>query len=120
MEEVQVFCPFWYTVLLGVMQIGTKENIMTDISEINTAALATSSLIRVKNQTASAYHYRISTILFHSGTKHDNIVRFNRLGLIACMSEQSIIDLQNKMNKQLRSKTKFWKKSIEDQGQIQG
>lgn len=112
MEEVRLFCPFWYTVLLGVMRIGTKENIMTDISEINTAALATSSLIRVKNQTASAYHYRISTILFHSGTKHDDIVRLNRLGL--CMSPQSIIRLQNKMNEQLEGKIKFWKKSIED------
>ena len=96
MEEVRIFCPFWYNVLLGVMRVGPKESAMTDVSNINAAALATSSLIRVKNQAASAYHYRISTILLHSGTKHEDIVRLNRLGL--CMSPQSIIRMQNKMN----------------------
>ncbi len=116
MEEVRVFCPFWYSMLLGAMRVGPKESVMTDISEINAAALATSSLIRVKNQTGSAYHYRISTVLFHSGTKHDDIVRLNRLGL--CISPQSITRLQNKMNGQLEGKVKLWKTSIEDNKKV--
>ena len=44
----------------------------------NSLALATAILARVRNPQASAVHYRISTILFHSGVKHDDL---NRLGV---------------------------------------
>ena len=85
---------------------------MKDIIEINAAALATSSLIRTKTPSASAAHSRISLILFHSGTKHEDLVRLNRLGV--CVPPQSIIHLQKKLNEQLEAKVKFWKKAVKD------
>lgn len=51
-------------------------------------------------------------VLFHSGTKHDDIVRLNKLGI--CMSPDSMIRAQRKMGKQLEGKVKVWKKAIEE------
>ena len=77
----------------------------------NGVALAAATLCRVCNPKASALHYRILTVLFHSGTKHENLVRLNRLGV--CMSPDSMIQAQHKMGKQLEGKVKLWKKAIE-------
>ena len=75
--------------------------------ETNSLALATGTIARVRNTKASSIHYRISTILFHSGVKHDDLIRLNRVGI--CMSPDSIIRLQNKMNEQLEGRVKIWK-----------
>ena len=66
----------------------------------------------VRNMKASSVHYRICTILFHSGVKHDDLIRPNRMGI--CMSPDSIICLQNKMNEQLEGRVTIWKGVIEE------
>lgn len=83
-----------------------KEGVST-----NGVALAAATLCRVCDPKAAALHYRISTVLFHSGTKHEDLVRLNRLGV--CMSPDSMIQAQRKMVKQLEGKVKLWKKAIE-------
>ena len=57
--------------------------------DVNSLALATGTIARVRNTKASSIHCRISTILFHSGVKHDDLIRLNRMGI--CMSPDSII-----------------------------
>ena len=79
---------------------------------VNSLALATATIARVRNTKASSIYYRISTILFHSGVKHDDLIRLNRMGI--CMSPDSIIRLQNKMNEQLEGRVKIWKGVIEE------
>ena len=46
----------------------------------------------LRNAKASAAHYRISTITFHSGVKHDDLTRLNHIGV--CMSPDSIVNMQ--------------------------
>lgn len=78
----------------------------------NGVALAAAMLCRVRNPKASALHYRISTVLLHSGTKDKDLVRLNRLGV--CMSPDLTIRFQRKMGEQLEGKVKLWKKAIEE------
>ena len=80
--------------------------------DVNSLALATATIARVRNTKASSLYYRISTILFHNGVKHDDLIRLNRMGI--CMSPDSIIRLQNKMNEQLEGRVKIWKGIIEE------
>ena len=70
-------------------------------------ALGSSTLAHLSNPQASAVHYRISTILFHSGVKHDDLKRLNHLGV--CMFPDSIVRLQGKINMQLEGKVDIWK-----------
>lgn len=85
---------------------------MQGIRPKNGVALAAATLCRVRNPKASALHYRISTVLLHSGTKDEDLVRLNRLGV--CMSPDSTIRFQRKMGEQLEGKVKLWKKAIEE------
>lgn len=75
-------------------------------------ALASSTLAHLRNPQASAVHYRISTILFNSGIKHDDLNHLNHLGV--CMSPDSIVCLQSKMNMQLEGKVDIWRSVIEE------
>ena len=59
-------------------------------------ALVSSTVACLRNPQASTVHYRISTIIFHSGIKHDDLDCLNRLAV--CMPPDSIICLQSKMN----------------------
>ena len=59
------------------------------------------------------YHISISVILFHSGSKHDDLVRLNRLGV--CMSPKQMVRAQAEMGKQLEGKVNVWKAQIEEQ-----
>jgi len=88
------------------------DEIKISINNINAAALATSSLTRLRNSNLSSLHYRISTILFHSGARFEDLIRLNRLGV--CMSPNAMLRLQNKMGKQLEGKIHVWKKTIEE------
>ena len=45
--------------------------------------------------------------MFHSGVKHDDLIRLNRLGI--CMSPDSTIRLKKQMNEQLEGKVQIWK-----------
>ena len=75
-------------------------------------ALATAVMSRLRNPKASALHFRISTVLFHSGAKHDELVRLNCLGV--SMSAKQMIHAQSEMGKQLEGKVNVWKSQIED------
>ena len=83
MKEVRIFCPLWFDCVRGAS--GLSQNAFKEcVPEINSLALATPRLARLRNAKASAVHYRISTIMFHSGVKHDDLTRLNHLGV--CMS----------------------------------
>lgn len=109
-KEIKVYCPLWYTLVLGAC--GLKETDLKYLGSynINAAALATATLVRVRNSSLSALHYRISTILFHSGVRYEDLVRLNRLGV--SVSPDSIIRLQRKMGETLESKVQVWKEEI--------
>ncbi|XP_020611971.1 uncharacterized protein LOC110050397 [Orbicella faveolata] len=109
MEEVRIFCPVWFHCALGASGV-SQDALKVCGPEVNSLGLATATIARVRNAKASAAHYRISTILFHSGVKHDDLTRLNRLGL--CMSPDSIVTMQKKMNEQLEGKLQLWKEQI--------
>ena len=111
MEEVRIFCPLWYNCVIGASGVSTQVDV-NSAKDHNSLALATAILARVRNPQALAVHYRICTILFHSGIKRDDLNCLNRLGV--CMSPDSIIRLQSKMNEQLEGKVKIWKATVEE------
>ena len=80
--------------------------------EINSLALATATLARLRNAEASTVHYRISIVMFHGGVKHDDLTRLKHLGV--CTSPDSIVNMQKKMNGQLEGKVQVWKNVIEE------
>ena len=83
MKEVRIFCALWFDCVRGAS--GLSQNAFKECGpEINSLTLATATLVRLRNAKASAVHYRISTIMFHSGVKHDDLTRLNHLGV--CMS----------------------------------
>lgn len=86
LEELRDFCPAFYEIL--VASIGLDSEDVKQEPAINGAAFAA----------ASAAHYRISTVLFHSGVKHEDLVLLNRLGV--CMSPDAAIRVQRKMGEQ--------------------
>ena len=75
-------------------------------------ALNTAIAARCCNHTMSAVAYCLSTILFHSGTKFDDLKCLNKLGI--CMHPQSIVRFEEKMGENCDSKVQFWKKEIEE------
>ena len=107
-REIRVFCPLWFAALAGASNF---ENINDEPHKLNTCALASAAVTRNRNNKMSAYHYRMSTILFHSGVKYDDLVRLNRLGV--CMSPVSFCRLQEKLGESLKAKVNVWKKDIE-------
>ena len=104
MEKIRIYCPLWFNCVLGASGFSTMEDAKVDGRNINSLTLATATLACVQNSQASAVHYRISNILFHSGVKHDDLNRLKRMGV--CMSPNSI--------EQLEGKVKIWKLSIEE------
>ena len=67
--------------------------------DVNFLALASAKITCVRNAKASAMHYKMSTIMFHSGVKHDDLICLNRLGVH--MSQDATVTMQRKMNGQL-------------------
>ena len=91
MKEVRIFCPILFECIRGAS--GLSQNAFKECGPgINSLDLATATLPRLRNAKASAAHYRISTITFHSGVKHDDLTRLNHLG--ECMSPDSIVNMQ--------------------------
>jgi len=111
LEELRIFCPVFYEFLMGSSGQEDQEMMKAGINK-NGVAIAAATLCRVRNPKASALHYRISTVLWHSGTKEEDLVRLNRLGV--CMSPDSMIRVQRKMGEQLEGKVKLWKRAIEE------
>ena len=77
---------------------------------IHSVALSSAVAAKCRNPKMSAAAYRISTILFHSGVKHEDLRLLNNLGV--CMSPDSIIELQKKMGENCESKLLHWKNEI--------
>ena len=93
MEEVWIFCPIWFDCVLSASGL-SLENLKQGGPDGNSLALATAMIARIRNAKASAVYYRISTVMFNSGVKHDDLIRLNRLGI--CMSPDAIVCLQKK------------------------
>ena len=112
-HEVSVLCPLWHACIKGACgkKSSKKASPRKSAMAMNSMALATASLARVRNATLSAFAYRVSTILFHSGTKYDDILRLSRLGI--CMSPDSTMHFQRKLGENHESKILFWKKTSE-------
>ena len=111
-HETSVLCPLWYACLKGACGKKQTKSPRKGIMSTNAMALATASLARIRHAALSAFGYRISTIIFHSGTKYDDIIRLNRLGL--CMSLDSTIHFQRQLGENFNSKILMWKKTTEE------
>ena len=60
-----------------------------------------------RNKRMSAFAYRVSSILMHSGAKEADFTRLNRLGL--CMSHKETLVKQKELGKQYDEKVKSWR-----------
>ena len=99
--QMRIYCPVWFHCTLGASEI-SQEDLTEKGPDVNSLALATATIARIRNTKASAVHYRISTIMFHSGVKHDDLIRLNRLGIY--MSPDATVTMQKKMTEQLEGK----------------
>lgn len=109
-HEVELACPFWYACLDGACKANQSKERNTKVK--NSMALISATAAKCRNKKMSALAYRISSILFHSGVKHRDIIRLQKLCL--CMSPNSIIKFQKQMGKNSEGKVQFWKKEIEN------
>ena len=89
--ELRVFCPTFYTFMLSAAGIDKEDALMAG-SSANSIALVATTICREVNVLASALHYRISAVLFHSGVKNANLVRLNHLGV--SMSPNAMLQAQ--------------------------
>ena len=82
LEEVRIYCP------VSGFTVGTsglsQEDLTQSVPDVNSLVLATATIAHVRNATAFVVHYRNSTIMFHSGIKHDDLIHLNPLGI--CMT----------------------------------
>ena len=114
LRELRVFCPMFYAFMLSAAGLEEEDALMAG-SSANSVALAAATICREVNLIASALHYRISAILFHSGVKNADLVRLNRLGV--SMSPKAMLRAQTKMVSQLEGKVLIWKQEIEQNKQ---
>ena len=108
-HEVGTWCPLWMACLKGACNV--KDLAEENGKVINSVALSSAVAAKCRNPKMSAAAYRISTILFHSGVKHEDLRLLNNLGV--CMSPDSIVELQKKMGENCESKLLHWKNEIE-------
>ena len=111
LEEVRIFCPVLYYLVLAACNI-QESDVKVKGTAANSVALASAIMCRLRNPKASALHYRISTVMFHSGAKHQDLVRLNRLGV--SMSPKQMVRAQSEMGNQLEGKVNVWKSQIEE------
>jgi hypothetical protein len=113
-HESSHMCPLWYACVRGAC--GKKSlnspNPFKSALSTNKMALVTAALARLRNPTLSAFAYRISTILFNSGTKYNDILRLSSLGI--CMSPESTVHFQRQLGENFDAKVQMWKKTTED------
>ena len=108
-HEVEIWCPVWMACLKGACNV--KELAEENGKAINSIALSSAVAAKCRNPKMSSAAYRISTILFHSGVKHEDLRLLNKLGV--CMSPDSIVELQRRMGENCESKLIHWKNEIE-------
>ena len=111
LEELRIFCPVVYHFVHSACGI-QESDVKVKGTAANGLALATAVMCRLRYPKASALHYRISTVLFNSGAKHDDLVRLNRLGV--SLSPKQMVRAQSEMGKQLEGKVNVWKSQIEE------
>ena len=68
-HEAEVWCPLWMHCAKGACNVRND----LDTKRINTLALMFSVAPRGRNEMMSAVAYRISTVLFHSGVKFEDL-----------------------------------------------
>jgi len=109
LEECAVSCPFWTASLKGANGVKRKSDETLKIA--NSMVLSTASAARARDHKMSEFAYRISTILFHHGTKWEDIDRLSKLGI--CMSPESTVAFQTKMGGSWCVKLFAWKSELE-------
>ena len=107
-HEVELQCPFWMSCLQGACNVPSSN---IDFKTINAMALSTSIAARCRNHKMSAVAYRVSAVLFHSGTRFNDLERLHKLGI--CMSPDSIVGMEKRMGEHCEAKLNVWKKNIE-------
>lgn len=106
-HEVKVFCPLWYSCIIGAANVGD------DIEEsINLTALATASIACHRYSRMSAFAKQISTVLVHTGAKANDFTRLNRLAIGS--SHKQVIRDQVEMDSQHDVKVLLWKRAIKE------
>ena len=111
LKKLQISCPYWSAAIMGASGV---YNTADDANAVKSNALALASAVvaRARNHKMSALAYRMSTILFHSGAKSEDISRMNKLGV--CMSPESTVEFQRKMGENCQCKVLKWKSTIEN------
>ena len=110
LKELQISCPYWSAAIMGAS--GVYNTADDTAVKINALALASAVVARARNHKMSALAYRMSTILFHSCAKSEDISRMNKLGV--CMSPESTVEFQRKMGENCQCKVLKWKSRIEN------
>lgn len=79
-HEVEIWCPVWIACLKGACNV--KELAEENGKAVNSIALSSAVAAKCRNPKMSSAAYRISTILFHSGVKHEDLGHLNKLGFV--------------------------------------
>ncbi|CAB3986486.1 hypothetical protein AC249_AIPGENE16794 [Paramuricea clavata] len=112
-KEITERCPLWSSCVSGACSVQLQQMHEYDnTNAINSVALATSAIARVRNKSMSALTYRVSSILFHSGVSYQDMTRLNRLGI--GMSPDMVISFQRQLGKNFDSKVLSYKSSLEE------
>ena len=77
MHKIEFCCPLWHACLTGAANVhlpGAKFDVA-----VNSLALASSVIARLRNPCMSALAKRVSSVLVHSGAKADDSMHLNSL-----------------------------------------
>lgn len=107
MKELQVNCPAWTTCIRGACGLDMENDELATAMDVNkehlnSLALATSVIARVRNKSLSALAYRISSILLHSGTSHQDIIFIKQVRSLH-QSPDMILHLQSSLGENFDS-----------------
>lgn len=102
LDEMISSCPFWSSCIAGARGVVLKQGCEHQDFVKNSVALATSVTARVRNKCMSALAYRVSSVLFHGGVSHQDLIRLNRPGI--CTSPDRIMALQSSLGKNFDAK----------------
>ena len=87
-----------------------EEGEARETKDVNAIAAATAVVAKRRNNRMSAFTYRVSSMVMHSGAKEGNFTRLNRLGL--CMSHKETLVKQREKGKHHDEKVKSWKENV--------
>ena len=112
LDETSKKCPIYYSCILGTAGLIGKQKEM-DWKTVNATAAATAVLAKKRNARMSAFAYRVSSILIHSGAKTADFTRLNRLGI--CMSHTETVKKQKEMGENFDAHVLRWKEEVENE-----